>query len=182
MAAEARAAGTIALHPEATDAPATLRWRAPRTEIPFAGVVATAPGLDELEPGLVERVEAHTGSLLVTLAAGRSWREEGARVRHALVAALSHPDRWTPAPDARALDADALLRAVAEEAIAGPIGDIAALHGGAIELADARDGVVEVRMHGACRGCAAATITLHQRFERELARWAPGFREVREVF
>ena len=170
----------MALHPEATGDAATLRWVVPGFDPPFLGEVRAAPGLDDLENGLLERVEAAPASLLVTLAAGRDWRAEGARVRRALIAALSHPERWVGGADAVTLDADALLRRVAADAIDGPIGEIAAAHGGSIELVDARDGEVAVRMHGACRGCAAATITLHQRLERELRRRIPAFERVVE--
>lgn len=172
--------GAIALHPEATEDPRTLRWATPRTALPFLGAVLAAPGLDELEPGLVERVEAVPGALVVTLAARRSWRAEAGAVRTALIAALSHPDRWTPGPDAAPAGGDELLRRVAEAAIDGPVGEIAAAHGGSIELVEARDGVVAVRMQGACRGCAAASITLHQRLEREVRRRVPGLVGVEE--
>lgn len=165
--------GAVALHPESTGDPRTLRWAAPRTALPFLGEVRSAPGLDALPEGLLEHVEAVPGALLVTLAEGRDWRREGPAVRTALVAALSHPDRWGPGADAAPADGDDLLRRTAEAAIEGPVGEIAAAHGGTIELLGARDGVVEVRLHGACRGCAASAITLHQRLDQEVRRHAP---------
>lgn len=128
----------VALHPEATADAATLRWVVPGFEPPFLGEVRSAPGLDDLEQGVVERVDAAPASLLVTLAPGRNWRADGARIRHALITALSHPERWVGGDDAVVLDADGLLRRVAADAIDGPIGAIAASHGGGIELVDAR--------------------------------------------
>lgn len=169
--------GAIPLHPEPTDDPQTLRWVAPLDRVPFAGLIDSAPGFAELHD-VVSRLEAAPGSVLVTLAEGRSWRREGERIRQALIAALSHPERWVPGEGAVVLDADGVLRSVAEELLEGPIGQIAAVHGGSIQLVDARDGVVSVRMHGACRGCSAASITLHQRLERDLARRVPGFERV----
>lgn len=170
----------IALHPEATDDPQTLRWVAPCSSIPFAGEVVSFPGADEVQ-GVLSRVVAAPGALFVTLSTGYSWRDEGPRIRRTLIAALSRPDRWVGASDAVELDADGLLHAVAEELIDGPIAEIARVHGGSIELVSAKDGIVSVRMHGACHGCAAASITLHQRLERELRRRVPHFIHVTEL-
>ena len=61
------------------------------------------------------------------------------------------------------------------------MGEIAAAHGGSIELVGARDGVVTVRMHGACRGCPAAVLTMRQRLETQLRRRVPGMRAVEEA-
>ncbi|MFK4144872.1 NifU family protein [Streptomyces sp. NPDC004065] len=74
---------------------------------------------------------------------------------------------------------DALLHAAAQEVLAGPAGDFARSHGGSIELVGVRDGVVTVRLGGACHGCPASWFTLHQRLERRLRRLHPGLREVR---
>ncbi|MEU3983781.1 NifU family protein [Streptomyces sp. NPDC026672] len=61
------------------------------------------------------------------------------------------------------------------------MGDLARSHGGTIELVDVCDGVVSVRLRGACHGCPAAWFTLHQRLERLLRRCHPGPLEVRNV-
>ena len=57
--------------------------------------------------------------------------------------------------------------------IGGPVGAVAAMHGGSIELVDVSVGDeerrVDVTMKGACRGCPAAIMTLHQRLERQLS-------------
>lgn len=171
----------VALHPESTDDPATLRWVAPRTPMPFVGPLASARGLDGLAPGLVTRVVVAPDALVVTLAPGASWRAEGAGVRHALVEALEHPDAWVAGPDAHDLGPDDVLRLSAAELIDGPIGDIARSHGGSIELVDARDDVVSVRLRGACQGCPAAVITMHQRLENQLRRRVPSLRAVEQV-
>lgn len=41
-------------------------------------------------------------------------------------------------------------------------------HGGEVEIVDARDGVVRVRMAGACAGCTASAVTLKEGVERAL--------------
>jgi Fe-S cluster biogenesis protein NfuA/nitrite reductase/ring-hydroxylating ferredoxin subunit len=51
-------------------------------------------------------------------------------------------------------------------------------HGGHVELVSVEDGVVAVRMSGACRGCAASAMTLRRGIETALRERVPGFREV----
>jgi Fe-S cluster biogenesis protein NfuA/nitrite reductase/ring-hydroxylating ferredoxin subunit len=51
-------------------------------------------------------------------------------------------------------------------------------HGGEVELVSVEDGVVRVRMSGACRGCAASAMTLRRGIEEALRDGYPGFREV----
>ncbi|MEA5655872.1 NifU family protein, partial [Cutibacterium granulosum] len=102
-------------------------------------------------------------------------------VRSALGRALSETTRWQGGDDSRELDDDAALAMFATELIDGPIGEIARAHGGSIELVSANKGVVSVRMSGACRGCPAAAITMHQRLKHQLRRRFPDLREVVEV-
>lgn len=52
---------------------------------------------------------------------------------------------------------------------------LARSHGGEIELLGASEGVVRVRLHGACHGCPSSTATLRQGLERALAERLPGF-------
>lgn len=51
-------------------------------------------------------------------------------------------------------------------------------HGGEVELLSVNDGVVNVRMSGACQGCAASAMTLQRGIEEALRAGYPGFREV----
>lgn len=51
-------------------------------------------------------------------------------------------------------------------------------HGGQVELLAVDDGVVTVRMSGACQGCAASAMTLRRGIETALREHVPGFREV----
>lgn len=168
----------ISVHPERTDDPSTLRWVVCHQSLPFAGELVAAPGLDELSGAMIERMVAMPGAVDITLSEGHDWRRDGSTVRHALVEALAHTCEWTGGPDAQQLGPDDVLRICAGELIDGPIGDIATAHGGSIELVSATDGVVSVRMHGACRGCPAAAITMHQRLESQLRRKVPGLRRV----
>jgi Fe-S cluster biogenesis protein NfuA/nitrite reductase/ring-hydroxylating ferredoxin subunit len=51
-------------------------------------------------------------------------------------------------------------------------------HGGDLELLDVEDGMVHVRMSGACHGCAASAMTLRRGIEAKLRERYPGFKEV----
>ena len=51
-------------------------------------------------------------------------------------------------------------------------------HGGELELLEVEDGVVHVRMSGACHGCAGSAITLRRGIEQTLRERYPRFREV----
>ncbi|MGI8937400.1 MAG: NifU family protein [Iamia sp.] len=49
-----------------------------------------------------------------------------------------------------------------------------AAHRGHIELVDATDGVVRIRLNGGCQGCALAAVTVRQGIEPMLRRHVPG--------
>lgn len=51
-------------------------------------------------------------------------------------------------------------------------------HGGALELVDVQDGVISVRMSGACNGCAASAMTLRRGIETKLRERLDWFKEV----
>ncbi len=53
--------------------------------------------------------------------------------------------------------------------------------GGDIELVEISDGVVKVRLTGACKGCPMSQMTLKQGVERALMKEVPGVKEVQAV-
>ena len=53
--------------------------------------------------------------------------------------------------------------------------------GGDIELVDVTDGVVKVRLTGACKGCPMSQMTLKQGVEKMLLKEVPGLKEVQAV-
>lgn len=53
--------------------------------------------------------------------------------------------------------------------------------GGDVELVDVEDGVVSVRLLGACGSCPASTITLKAGIERALMEEVEGITEVQQV-
>jgi len=50
--------------------------------------------------------------------------------------------------------------------------------GGDVELVDVNEGVVKLKLQGACMGCPMATITLKQGIERILKEQIPEVKEV----
>ncbi|RYL93725.1 NifU family protein [Sporolactobacillus sp. Y61] len=54
--------------------------------------------------------------------------------------------------------------------------------GGDVELLDVEDGIVRVRLLGACENCPSSTLTLKAGIERALIDNVPGVRELEQVF
>jgi Fe-S cluster biogenesis protein NfuA len=54
--------------------------------------------------------------------------------------------------------------------------------GGDVELVDIEDGIVKLRLLGACGSCPSSTITLKAGIERALLEEVPGVTEVEQVF
>ena len=72
------------------------------------------------------------------------------------------------------------LKAAVEQALA-KIRPLLQRDGGDIELVEVTDGVVKVRLTGACKGCPMSQMTLKQGVERLLMKEVPGLREVQAV-
>lgn len=155
----------------------------PAAALPFSGALAAAPAplAVLLAEGTLAEVWVEPAAIVTRLGPGRSWRDDGARVRTALHAALDDPTGWIPAATTDLRRDDALLRDAAQRLIDGSAGLFARTHGGTIELVDVHHGVVMVRLGGACHGCPAARITMYQRLERHLRRQCPQLRQVTEA-
>lgn len=76
---------------------------------------------------------------------------------------------------------DAEIRAVVENLLAREVNPSVAAHGGAIVLADVKDGRLYIEMSGGCQGCASSQVTLRQGFERMVKRVAPEVVEIIDV-
>jgi Fe-S cluster biogenesis protein NfuA len=72
------------------------------------------------------------------------------------------------------------LRAAVEQALA-KIRPLLQQDGGDIELIEVTDGVVKVRLTGACKGCPMSQMTLKQGVERLLMKEVPGLKEVQAL-
>lgn len=64
------------------------------------------------------------------------------------------------------------------EAVLGKIRPSLVADGGNVELIDVNDGVVKIKLTGACAGCPMATMTLKQGIERILKQEIPEVKEV----
>ncbi len=53
--------------------------------------------------------------------------------------------------------------------------------GGNVELVDVTDGIVKLRLQGACAGCPMSQMTLRMGIERELRKHLPGVQQVISV-
>ncbi len=53
--------------------------------------------------------------------------------------------------------------------------------GGDVELVDVEDGVVKVRLQGACAGCAMSQMTIKNGIEKILMKEIPGVKSVESV-
>ncbi len=118
-----------------------------------AQVLELIDGLDALHRMALGRVGAELGA------------EEVARLRAADPAIDWLFDAYAVGVDERAA-AEAALEAIR------PYIDS---HGGAVEVLAAHEGVVRVRMSGACAGCTASAVTLQSGIEDALRERFPGF-------
>ena len=169
----------IPIHPQSIPGqPDRMRWIVPTGVLPFTGPAAGVPDALAalLTDGILAEVLLDPDAVVTVLSVGRDWSRDGARVRSCLHAALADPAGWTPAGPSGGVDA--LLAVLARELIDGTVGELARSHGGSIELVGAQDGVVTVRLAGACHGCPAAESTLRHQLEDALRRRCPDLRAV----
>lgn len=72
------------------------------------------------------------------------------------------------------------LREKVEQSL-GQIRPALQLDGGDVELVDIEDGIVKVKLQGACHGCPMAAMTLQMGIERTLKRDVPEIKGVEAV-
>ncbi|KLO30994.1 nitrogen fixation protein NifU [Mycolicibacter heraklionensis] len=158
----------IPMHAVATDDPQRTRWVVDHDRLPAAGRVRHAPGrLGALrDAGVIDELTVAGSEIAITLSPQQSWRARGEEIRAALDEALREPAGWRVEPSERTSE----MARAAEELLSGPIGELAASHGGAIELVGVTGDQVRVRTSGACHGCLASESTLYDRLQRELRR------------
>ena len=168
----------IALHAERVDGdPCTVRWVVPPGVVPFVGEVLRAPGDcgAMLEGGLLSHIVLEATSVLTTAADATSWTRLGERVGRALADDLVS-GAWAPTCGSVQ---PVSLAVVAEEVLAGPVGDHIRSHGGAVEVIDTADDVLTVELRGVCAHCPASGATLSDRLEEEVRHRYPALATVR---
>jgi len=75
------------------------------------------------------------------------------------------------------MNKEAIMREDVERALA-KVRPALQADGGDVELLDVNEGVVRLRLKGACSGCPMAAITLQQGIERILKEQVPEIKEV----
>jgi Fe-S cluster biogenesis protein NfuA len=174
----------VPIHPQTYPGdPNRLRWIVPASLLGVVGPVRCVPPslAALLADGTLAEIMVEPAGVVTRLGSGRDWAAAGPRVRVALHAALAEPADWTVASDVDDQAADASLHAMVRQLLDGAAGQFARSHGGSIELVGVRDGIVTVRLGGACHGCPAARLTLHQRLERHLRQQCPTLRAVFDI-
>jgi len=154
-----------------------VRWVLPGSSLP-SGRLREAPGAlgALLAAGTLQEVRTEPHGVTMRLAEGRTWRDEGDPVRAALAAALDEVGAWVVEPDE-----DGTLVRVAQDVLAGPVGDYVRSHGGLVTVTGAHDGILALVFDGACSGCPASGVTLHSRIESAVRERYPAVREVRDT-
>jgi NFU1 iron-sulfur cluster scaffold homolog, mitochondrial len=163
----------VALHPERTDNPRTIRWHVAGSRVDHVA----ASSVRELAGPILDAVQVGTDHVLTTLADGGSWARDASEVRDAVREAVARA-RQASAAEAAA-DPDGSLKQIATRVLVEDVAPYAAGHGGFITVSSVHDGIVEVEMGGACHGCPAATFTVQGRLAPRLAAESPAFTEVR---
>lgn len=175
------AAPTVAVHPEATADPRTIRWVVPAGTFDFVGAPRVVPGALQalLDDGTLSSVVVEPAAVLTTAPAADAWRTLGARVRTALIRALADPAGWLPPTGSASLPGSVLAAAV-EEVIAGEVGAYVRSHGGSARLVRIEGSIATIALDGACSDCPARGATLGLRFGRAVAALCPGAEVVLE--
>lgn len=115
----------------------------------------------------------------VTKRSDASWRELGPQM---IEQARQHLESgepmirsgYVPSEGPEPIADDREVRRVLEQ----EIGPLVAAHGGAVGFVSYRDGVVELRMQGACAGCPASEQTLRRQIESRLRAAVPEISQV----
>ncbi|HLP23955.1 MAG TPA: NifU family protein [Microbacteriaceae bacterium] len=148
--------------------PGELRWLAEPGTFSVFGSVASFGEQDWPEWLDVAEVRSHR-ELMLRHVPGRSWAELGDDAWAFVPAAVEESSAWTVLEAGSAGDAsDERLCAAVCQVLEGEFGEYVASHGGRIELLDVHDGVVRVRLAGACSSCSIADWTLKLRLERDV--------------
>lgn len=169
------AATPVAVHPERTDDPFTVRWHVAGGVEATDDAVRADPYLAQLlAAGVLSAVSARADGISTTLGVGHGWAGVGTVVREAVQHAVA-----SVRSGATQADRDAALAELAARVVREETGPYAESHGGSITVLEVSDGVVRVRMDGACRGCPAANLTVQARLVQRLRTAAPWLVDVR---
>lgn len=166
-------------YPLPGERPGELRWLVEPSTFADPGAVLALGSL--AWPHWLDSLQVVSHRELL-LRSDRDWAGLSQELWSVLPDALAQRESWTIVPDAAQsaeCSADERLCAAVHAVLSGELGAFVASHGGRIELVDAHDGVVRVKLAGACSGCSLADVTIRLRLERDLRLAAgPDFTEL----
>lgn len=175
----------VPMHVEHTDNLHVLRWVVRNDVVQGNALIHSNSEQIEVLPeqwidyiafGVLESVRVTDGALLVTRSDETEWASIAATLQSSL--ATFFADGGKIQVETEPVD-DVQLAAAVEQVLAGPLADYVAGHGGKIELDSVVDGVVTVRLIGACQGCPSSGTTLKAGIEEQLREQFPQIVEVR---
>ncbi len=121
-----------------------------------------------LNDGTLTRIVVQDGRITVWRAPAREWPDIAPRVQAAILAELSDVGGIHVARKEGL--SDGLLASGVQRILDNEIGELVASHGGFIRLVGVSDGVVSLRLAGACKGCSSSELTLKAGIESQLRR------------
>lgn len=174
----------IPMHAETTDDPHVMRWIV-RGQVVGGSSVLTGPESSlpevwntQLTSGAVAEVTVSPGCLAVRVPDSDAWATLAPLLNTTL---REHLNSGKTINVGGASRSDSELAEAVARVLDGPLHDYVASHGGQIELDSVVDGVVTVRLIGACRGCPSAGTTLRDGIEAQLRTAFPDIVGVRSV-
>jgi Fe-S cluster biogenesis protein NfuA len=170
----AATAAAAAAPPLAGPEEATFETRAARIARAQRAVDVLDPVAREAATELLTAVEEHQRAVLKALTTALRASEAG---REILFAVVDDPEVYAALVKAGIARPSLAMRAV--QVLEG-IRPYLAAHGGDVELSRIDDGIVYVRLLGACQSCGSATETLRDQVANALLEHLPEVREVRE--
>lgn len=132
-----------------------------------------------LTDGQLSRIVIEDSRITATLGPGCTWNDVAPDLNAAVIALLA-PGAGLHLPRTEGF-ADRRLSDEVRVVLDGEVGDLVSSHGGKIELVNVRDGVVSLRLEGACRGCPSADLTLKSGIEATLRQRFPDVTAVSAV-
>jgi Fe-S cluster biogenesis protein NfuA len=181
----------LRMHAERTPNPESVKWVLGRAIVPDGGCATFGPEVDAgisplaailLAVEGVERILLGSDFVTITKSSEVAWSELAGPVPAAIRAwAVSDEPALGPAwAPPEAIEDDAVVARI-RRILDLEIAPYVAQDGGEIALEGFYDGVVRVRLRGACEGCPSSTITLKMGIEARLREEIPEVQSVEAV-
>jgi Fe-S cluster biogenesis protein NfuA len=124
----------------------------------------------------LRRVYIGPDFVVLTKSREADWRALAPLAQRRVSDALARGESLLRVPPEPPVPHGDLAELVRAEAALQELAPLVASHGGELELVGYRDGVLELRLRGACRGCPSSELTLRALLESRLRAALPGLR------